>query len=163
MSFLITTTRFNEETWFENQEWRFTHDWYGCIYSAPTPVKNNLDPNTILFVLEMNNDENKLMGIGMTRNKLYFGKNKIYGDKYYCSYTYRSQYRVDRVDMTEREDNILKIMDILLFTGKGHLKRGRGFTKVPKSYIEAGKLNFIEHFREMFNKRYKNNKLSGNS
>ena len=102
----------------------------------------------------MNNDINKIVGIGLMKNNPCLKKCHIYSDRYYCKYVYKSKYRIDRVDMGEREKNILRILDILVFKGDTHIKRGKGITEVPKKLLERGKLDFEKLFREMFTNYY---------
>ena len=64
----ILTTRFNNETWEQNVEYRKQKQLKGCIYSSPDSITVKINPEQIVFILEMNNDENKIMGIGMVRN-----------------------------------------------------------------------------------------------
>ena len=154
--FTLVSTRFNDETWFENMEWRFKNNWLGCIYGTPFPVKENIPHNEIMFVLEMNNDKNKIMGIGIIHNKLVCDKKyNIYKDRFYCKYTYKSKYRIDRVDMSEKEKNVLRILDILVFKGATHLKRGRGIIQVPDALIKRGKIDFYFHLQNMFNRHFR--------
>ena len=56
--YVIATTRFNRATFNENKTWREKHKWKGAIYS--TPLMTNISPEKVIFILEMNNDENKI-------------------------------------------------------------------------------------------------------
>ena len=40
--FYIAVTRFNNETWRENQRWRENHDYKGCIYNTPIHIKDSI-------------------------------------------------------------------------------------------------------------------------
>ena len=61
----IMTSRFNNSTWGENCKYRNEQSIKGCIYGSPE-LNNKLIPvESILFILEMNNDINKIMGIGI--------------------------------------------------------------------------------------------------
>ena len=60
----IGTTRFNAETWKENIEWREKNGWRGCIYGVPSSMPSSIARGDIVYVIEMNNDTNKIMGIG---------------------------------------------------------------------------------------------------
>ena len=70
--YTIATTRFNNATWEENKRWREKHEWYGCIYATPVRISEDIPGNTIVFILEMNNEENKVEGIGIIYNRLHF-------------------------------------------------------------------------------------------
>ena len=75
----LLTSRFNDETWSENEAYRKKNNNRGCIYCAPDPISNEIPSETIMFILEMNNDRNQIMGIGMVRNRPYVNKYKVYG------------------------------------------------------------------------------------
>ena len=154
MSFTIVSTRFNNDTWIENMQWRIDNDYLGCVYGSPNLIKSSIDINKKLFVLEMNNDKNKVVGIGLMKNKPSLKKSHIYNDRYYCKYIYKGKYHIDRVDMNEREKNIFRILDILVFTGSTHIKRGRGISEVPTKLLVKGILDFEKLFKEMFSTHF---------
>lgn len=103
----------------------------GCVYCSPEMVTQKIPIDSILFVLEMNNDENKIMGVGMIRNHPTCGKYKIYSNGNYNRYVYMGKYRIDRKDMTIEQENVMKAFDILCFTGNKHMKRGQGLKMFP--------------------------------
>lgn len=153
----LATTRFNTETWTENTNWREKHIWNGCIYGLQKKITNRILISNHIFVLEMHNDKNNIMGIGAIKNKLVLNKRpKIYKDYNYNFYIYKSKYRVDRNELTKKETKIIKILDVLLFKGCRHVKRGQGILRIPEWIIKNKHLNFIKHFKKMFNKRYTN-------
>tara|TARA_Y100000389_G_scaffold170045_1_gene176786 strand:+ start:6496 stop:6969 length:474 start_codon:yes stop_codon:yes gene_type:complete len=151
---IIATTRFNTKTWDENERWREKHKWKGCIYGTPTKTKDELMPMGLMVILEMYNDENKIMGLGLVRNAVIINKHyKIYSEGNYNRYTYMSKYRIDRKSMTEEEKKVINKIEILLFTGSHHLKRGQGITAVP-DWVLYGFINFSKIFKTMFIKRF---------
>ena len=75
-------TRFNNNTWKENMLWRERNNQKGCIYNSPVYIKDNIPLKTIIYVIEMNNERNKIMGIGRIINKVYTNQQyKIYEDQ----------------------------------------------------------------------------------
>ena len=151
---IIATTRFNTKTWDENKRWRENHKWSGCIYGTPKKIKDNLLPMGNMIILEMHNDKNKIMGIGLVRNAIVINKYyKIYSEGNYNRYTYMSKYRIDQKSFTEKEKKVINKMEILLFTGSTHLKRGQGITEVPewmlKQFVKINKI-----FKTMFMDRF---------
>ena len=42
MKLTIATTRFNNETWEQNQTWRRRNEWDGCIYGSPMEMKEDI-------------------------------------------------------------------------------------------------------------------------
>ena len=152
---VIATTRFNTKTWNENERWRETNNFKGCIYNTPKQNNINILPNAPMFILEMNNDENKIKGVGLIKNAIVIEKPiKIYDDRNYNRYTYRSNYRIDRSIITTEEEKIFKIFDVLLFKGSRHMKRGQGITSVPLWISKNKHIDFIAFFRELFVKYF---------
>ena len=64
----IMTSRFSNNTWEENKKYRLNHKNIGCIYCSPEPIASHIPLDKFHFILEMNNDLNKIMGIGTVRN-----------------------------------------------------------------------------------------------
>jgi hypothetical protein len=81
----LACTRFNNKTWQEYQTWLSAYQQsyeqiyqrpLKCIYGAPREISHKkIPPQTKILVIEMNNDENKIMGIGeiinQTANEVY--------------------------------------------------------------------------------------------
>src|SRR6056300_1072357 len=55
----IITSRFSNSTWNENINYRKKKEEFKCVYCSPYNVSQSIKPNSIMFVLEMNNDTNK--------------------------------------------------------------------------------------------------------
>ena len=133
--FYIGTTRFTNKTFYENKRWRENHNWTGCIYGTPIPIANTphyskIEKDDKIFVLEMNNDTNKIEGIGYILNHIRHDfKARIYSDCNYNRYIYRSKHRLDRKQI--KNASIIEFFEKVLFKGKGHLKRGQGITLIP--------------------------------
>jgi hypothetical protein len=82
---LLACTRFNNHTWQEYQTWLSAYQQsyeqiyqrpLKCIYGAPREISHKkFPPQAKILVIEMNNDENKIMGIGeiinQTANEVY--------------------------------------------------------------------------------------------
>ena len=66
----ICVTRFDNKTYNENKIWKEKNNYEGCIYGTPVKISENILPEKTIMVLEMNNSENKLKGIGIIKNKL---------------------------------------------------------------------------------------------
>lgn len=155
MAYYITCTRFNNETWEENCNWRHKNNWKGCIYNTPVKVRDTMILNSYLFVLEMNNDTNKIMGIGIIKNTVQLKnkkKFKVYSRQYYNRYVYKSNTRIDREQLTPYEERIINVLDTLLFKGSRHSKRGQGITQIPE-WIRNSKVkdfDFITFFKNIY-------------
>ena len=55
--FIIGTTRFNDETYKENLDWRIKHNHNGCIYPLNKKIADSIPSNMLICVLEMNNSQ----------------------------------------------------------------------------------------------------------
>ena len=76
---VIVCTRYNEQTWNEYQTWKSRNgDLYEqtyknplkCIYGSPREnAQRKIEPNQQMIIIEMHNDRNKIMGIGLIKNR----------------------------------------------------------------------------------------------
>ena len=141
-------TRFNNITWEENIRWRERNNFQGCIYNSPVHIKEEIPLMITIYVIEMNNDQNKIMGIGKIINKVYTDRSyRVYEERNYNRYTYRGKIRIDRKDIESNNLPELEKLEKRLFKGKSHLKRGQGITRVPpdvSKYISLFSLLSVE-------------------
>jgi hypothetical protein len=151
----LCTTRFNNETWQENVCFRQNHPDIVSIYSTEILITSSVELNSILFVLEMNNDTNKIMGIGMLRNVPFYNIHNVHSNEKYNRFSYLGKHRIDRNDMDEEEEDIMKVFDILCFKGSDHLKRLKGIKLFPvyKLYKCSHIKDLIQFVSTMFKKR----------
>ena len=139
----VCITRYNNQTWSERSAWLAANPDYACIYKAPVAIKSNIPYEAPLFVLEMNNDTNQIMGIGRIVNELRADRSyRVYGDQNYNRYTYLGRQRLDRASIMQRKENaaIIEILERLLFYGARHAKRGQGIHELPshiRNYPDA--------------------------
>ena len=152
----ILSTRFNQSTWEENRKYA-TKIKYKSIYCAPLPISEKIPHESNCAVIEMNNDANQILGIGLIKNIPHRGRYCIYGDGNYNRYNYVGKRRIDRSEMSPEEIEFIEFLDILCFKGQGHLKRGQGLTIFPIRYLYSSlqnkKLDIVNIIREMFNSR----------
>lgn len=133
----LETTRFNQASMKINQQAR----WEGCLYGNPRPLKKRQQP--FRLVLELNNDTNRIDGVGLISNKcLLRGKNTVFRDVYenrlFNQNVYRGSYRLDRSLLDEYSEISLKIFQRLdegCFHGFYHVKRGNSISKLPFIHI----------------------------
>jgi len=131
MTISFLSTRFNNDTWRENIENRKKRGLV-CFYAAPRPITDKIQPNSIVFVIEMNNTINQIQGIGLIRNKPTYDKYfKMYTEENYNRYFYFGKYYISREQLLDFDPTLVDIFDYILFKGKTHLKRGMGFTQIP--------------------------------
>ena len=128
--FTIVSTRFNDSTWSQNQEYRAKHKC--CSYSAPAPMSPKIPNESLVLVVEMNNTKNQVEGIGLIRNSPLLDRYyKTYDYFDYNRYFYKSKYHVSRDKLVEYNARLIDVLDHILFKEKTHMKRGGGFTTIP--------------------------------
>ena len=76
---VVACTRFNNKTWQEYQDWKtknqstyeqIYHRPLKCIYGSPREMSHTkMPPHAKILVIEMNNDENQIKGIGVIQNQ----------------------------------------------------------------------------------------------
>jgi hypothetical protein len=103
----------------------------GCIYNCDRPVSQYIPSKLDIYVLEMNNEENKIMGIGIIRNEPIYNKYNIHIEAKYNVFSYLGKRRIDREEFTEEEEIIMTVFDKLCFKGKRHMKRLNGIKSFP--------------------------------
>jgi len=145
----VCTTRFNTETLQQNCEWRRRHQKMDqCVYGSPIPLKHTLRENAWMIVLEMQNDANKIAGIGLVKNspnlpvlnphnsKGSASKPSVYNCGNYNRFIYQGAYRIDllsnEIELTREEQLVIKMLELALFYGPDHSKRGKGICELPK-------------------------------
>tara|TARA_Y100000741_G_scaffold96167_1_gene71447 strand:+ start:242 stop:706 length:465 start_codon:yes stop_codon:yes gene_type:complete len=140
----ICVTRFNNETYAENKNFRDRYN-ITCIYSTPVKITDNILPYQKLIILEMNNTKNCIEGIGIIENKQFLKKKyRIYSDRNYNRYIYKSNYRIDKNEFTTYELIIIKKLEGFLFKTPYHCKRGQGIQIIPKHIKTNKELNYCK-------------------
>ena len=122
---ILTCTRFNNKTWQEYQTWlsayqqSYEHTYHRplkCIYGTPREISHKkIPPQAKILVIEMNNDENRIMGIGeiqnQTANEVYrtlpsspstLPFRKLFSDRNYTRYIYLGNSRYASREELER-------------------------------------------------------------
>ena len=157
----ILTTRFNAKTLMENRAFlekiNSTGDTMACVYCAPSEISEKIQIGSRCAVLEMDNDVNIIIGIGLIENKACKKKMSVYEWGYYNRVNYVGYFRIDRKDMSPEELNTMAVLELKCFKGSGHLKRGKGLTMFPIAYLFELFENGIDVetiIREMFNRRF---------
>lgn len=153
--YYVTSTRFNDKTYEENRSYCERNN--GLFYGTPMELKPNMKPNAFICVIEMNNSQNKIMGLGLVKNEVR-KKNyhKIYDDNNYNRFTYVGKHHISANEITaEYDKKVIEAFENLLFKGSRHLKRAQGITELP-IWIMNNKVNFnvIKYFKTIF-KTYK--------
>jgi len=162
----ILTTRFSNYRMIENRAWREEHglNASSCVYGTPVMITHHVLEDAYAFVIEMNNDKNKIEGIGLIRNKVCEQRyRKIHSDPNLNRYSYEGEYRVNVSQIGDTPDDkyykkLICALEVLLFKGKRHSKRSIGITRIP-NWIKYNRFdyNFGKALFEMFEKYAKLN------
>ena len=149
------TSRFNNETYKENRDYVQTLNKVKCIYCCPDPIARSIPCDANMLVLEMNNEENRIMGIGKIKNNAKIQKFKVYNENNYNRYQYIGTQHIDRMSMNEEEEELMKKFDQWCFKGLGHMKRGQGIKSFPNErlYEYSKEGNISQYLHKMFQKR----------
>ena len=159
--YTICCTRYNNITWNQNVEWRRRNQYIDkCIYGSPKQITEDILFDSNMFVIEMNNQTNKIVGIGLVANNptplIHARKYAVYSEGNYNRYTYFGHHRVDRDAVTKQEDiRVFDILDYLLFKGTRHCKRAGGITVFPQWILDifwrkCGRFNLAQYIRYLF-------------
>jgi hypothetical protein len=96
--------------------------------------------DSLVFIVEMNNEKNNIEGIGLVRNRPYLDKYyNIYKDGNYNRFIYKSNYYIDREKLIRYDEALVKLLEYILFKEKSHLKRGSGFTTITPKLVASKK------------------------
>lgn len=154
----LMTSRFNNKSFREMREYCRDSKSAKVVYGAPREISMYVPRDTIMFILEMNNDKNRIMGVGLVKNNPYPNKHLIYEEGNWNRYNFVGKYRIDREELTEDEEWIFKALDIICFTGCKHQKRNQGITIFPPDMLERCKkrLDLVLYIANMFKSRISN-------
>jgi len=128
----IGTVRFNSETWEENKQWRLKNKWNGCIYGLDKQIPEKVPYGSSIYIIEMNNTTNQIMGIGKIKYIL-LSENRanIYINQNYNRFVYKSEHRLDREELLDINSSMICDLEKTLFKGSRHFKRGHGVIIIP--------------------------------
>ncbi len=133
-SFFVVTTRFSAETFAENELFRTNHLDIKCIYGSSSQMSSSIPNGAPVFVIEMNNTLNRIEGVGLIKNEYCTNKYiRIYETGNYNRYVFTGKYRLSR---DELDPILVTKLDLLLFYGKSHMKRGSGLLQVPAKLLK---------------------------
>ena len=156
--FTIATTRFNNETLETNYAYRKKYG-FACMYCCPQEMSPTIYYNTLVFVIEMNNQKNQIEGIGLIKNKYETNKYyKVHTDGNNNRYTYIGKHFIDREKLDEYNPELVYVLDEILFKGYTHSKRGSGLTKIPEKVLKLDVcegMNIKKEIKDIFIYHYK--------
>jgi hypothetical protein len=164
--FYLASTRFNNETYQENLSYR-NKKGLKVVYGTCVRIQARYSLDTILFVIEMNNETNKVEGIGIVRNRLLDCKySKIYSNSDYNRYVYTGDYWMSREEiLTNGDAELIEIFDLILFKGKSHVKRQAGISILTKKLLTNWNYELVDleqRVKNMFIQKFRNEPNSNN-
>ena len=65
----IGLAKFNNKTLKENRNWKTKKNWTGASYGFQHYIPEKIPYNSYLYIIEMNNETNKIAGVGFIRNQ----------------------------------------------------------------------------------------------
>ena len=155
--FHIGTVRFTNKTYQENLEWKARKNHKGCIYGLDTKVTNTVNKGSYIFVMEMNNDKNKIMGIGLIKNITKpTNRSRIYEEEVYNQYVYKGKNHITRENLLEIHKDMILFLENMLFRGAHHFKRGNGCT-----ILTSDRISQAEYYNRPIQKRVYRCKICG--
>ena len=155
--FHIGTVRFTNKTYRENLEWKDRKNHKGCIYGLDTKITNNINKGSYIFVMEMNNDKNKIMGIGLIKNvTIPSNRSRIYDEEVYNKFVYKGKNHITREKLLEKYTDMILFLENVLFRGAHHFKRGNGCTILTNDRIAQ-----VEYYNRPIQKRVYRCKICG--
>ena len=133
MNINLCSYRYFQDSLIELREWKEKKKYNKVIYPCPIQIKEQIDIGKHLFIVEMNNSTNKIEGFGCIKNKIYRDKRpKIHSNPRFNRKIYKGKHRIDQEEFTESERYYVDVLEDLIFSGKGHIKRGVGIQEVPE-------------------------------
>jgi len=170
----VVTGRFNTETLNSNYEYRRKHG-FKCLYCCPSELSPKILYDTLVFVIEMNNSTNKIEGVGLIKNRIQANRYyRVHNDGNTNRYIYIGNYFIDRETLESYNPQLVYILEIVLFKGKTHSKRGSGLTIIPEKVLKFDickginvqkdiKNIFIYQFRTKISQDNEVNRIQDNS
>ena len=157
---LIATTRFNDETFAENNKYKESKGMgEGCLYGQRMRIKEKVLLNTQMFVVEMNNQTNKIEGIGLIRNLIVTDKYyKVYENSDFNRYIYKGTHRMSREELCGINEALVECIERMCFKGKTHLKRLPGITVVSDKLLASSAptgLIYKKEIKDAFTIKYR--------
>jgi len=129
-------TIFSELSYTKNKEFCKKNN-IVTMYCSPIPISQTIEPDKAILVLEADNTNNRIRGIGLIKNRA--RTRTIYDDEElqkHNGYVYTGKRHISREDVNAEGEILFQALDHLCFYGKGHVKRYRGIQRFPQKWID---------------------------
>ncbi|MFY7731203.1 MAG: hypothetical protein ACOVRN_16920 [Flavobacterium sp.] len=158
--FTVVTGRYNNDTWHETEICRARIK-RACIYGPPNRLSETIPISTPVYVIEMNNSINQIMGIGLINNKVVTDKvYRIHKDTNFNRYIYIGDHHLSRELLELYHPHLVAVLDEILFKGYTHSKRGSGLMRIPEKALThdiCKDIDIKREIRTIFIRHYKDN------
>lgn len=159
---VLMTFRYTHQTYQEVQnfsEMPLRTEWiYGCEY-----IPKHAEENSLLFVLEMNNDTNRIMGVGYVHyltETVQYHKYAIHReDAAKNRFQLLCKYRKDRTKMSAVEESVMQFLDILCFRAPHHHKTLKGMTRLVTTGKDDIRFDLVAFLSAMLHKRVEDHRM----
>lgn len=164
---LIASTRFNNETLEQNQKYKEENGITGFIYCQRIRIKEQVPLNSLLYLVEMNNSTNQILGIALIKNAIATDKYyRVYSSSDFNRYIYKADHRFSRDELVVLNLDLVLALEQICFKGKTHLKRIPGISVISDKLLSlpvCKNINFKRELRAMFLQKYYNDTSKTNS
>ena len=140
----IATTRFTDETYYENMSYKERKKIGDVIYPCPMKINPKILLDVPIIVIEMNNSKNEVCGVSLIRNKLVFNVRNVYSHSTFNRYVYVGKYHINREMLMRINENLLLMLDTILFKGKSHQKRLQGISLIREKLLHDERLEGMD-------------------
>lgn len=141
----IGVTRFTDDTYNENQEWKKRKQYTGCVYGLDREI-SMLDFNYLkeIYTIDIRCSPNTkkspphIYGIGKIKCVTkYEWRSRIYTNHEFNRFVYKGDKYLSREELVVNNENkeTIENLEKLLCTGAGHFKRGDGISKLSYERI----------------------------
>ena len=130
----LFTTRFNDQTFTQNRKFCKKYN-KKSLYCNPHPLPANVPSGGTVYVIEMNNSKDKIVGIGKIKNNLKYNVYNVYEEEFYNQNHFEGEERVDSDEFLETEKEFINSLEQQCFFGRGHLKRGHRMLSFPQAKL----------------------------
>ena len=150
----LCTTRFSNETYAQNRN-ACRRLKLKCFYCNPYAMPSYMLSDSTIYVLEMNNETNQIMGIGKIVNLLHQEVYRVYDNDFYNQTYYAGHARIDRAKIRENtpEHALWHALEHICFRGRNHLKRGYCMTSFPHKILgicQRNNYHILDEIKQMF-------------
>jgi hypothetical protein len=154
---MLATTRFNNETLESNYKYREKNE-IVCMYCCPLELSPKIMYDSFVFVIEMNNSKNEIEGIGLIQNTIMNKKYcKVHKDANNNRYIYIGKYHIKKTNLIVYNPRLIESLEIVLFKGRTHSKRGSGITLFPTKMLNHElflEINLKREIKNIFVQHY---------